>query len=97
MIRLKPDEAAGAYTERGVTYYNKGDIDKAIEDYNAAIALDPGFAEAYTHRGQSYHDRGEIDKAITDYNKAIELNPELAEPYTCRGLSTRTGRGKQSD
>ena len=85
-IRLKPDVAARAYTERGVTHHNKGDVDKAIEDYNAAIALDPEFAEAYTGRGKAYRDKGEFDKAIEDYNTAIALNPELAESYTYRGL-----------
>ena len=85
-IRLKLDAAADAYTERGVTYHSKGDVDHAIEDYNKAIELDPGFAEAWTERGKAYHDKGEVDQAIEDYNKAIQLNPELADSYTCRGL-----------
>ena len=32
------------YKERGITYYSKGDVDQAIEDYNKAIDLDPEFA-----------------------------------------------------
>src|SRR5580700_1889733 len=39
------------YNNRGVEYANKGDVDRAIADYDQAIALDPKLAAAYNNRG----------------------------------------------
>jgi tetratricopeptide (TPR) repeat protein len=43
-IRLAP-KCAEAYTNRGISYYEKGEQDKAIADYTEAIRLDPKCAE----------------------------------------------------
>ena len=64
---------------------DKGEIDKAIADYDKAIALEPKDAKAYYSRGNTYHNEGEFDLAITDYNRAIELNLETADVYNNRG------------
>ena len=80
-------ELAEAYTNRGVAYKNKGEIDAAIQDYNKAIDLNPEHVNAYTNRGNAYVNKGEIDAAIQDYNKAIDLNPEDADVYTNRGVA----------
>ena len=75
-----------------VSYYNRGNAyaklkkhDKAIEDYNKAIELDPEYATAYYNRGNAYAKLKKYEKAIEDYNKAIELNPEYAMAYNNRG------------
>jgi hypothetical protein len=34
----------------GIALYDKGEYDRAIEDPNHAITLDPDYAEAYDHR-----------------------------------------------
>jgi tetratricopeptide (TPR) repeat protein len=78
---------AVAYSNRGVAYTKKGELDKTIEDHNKAIELKPKEAKAYLNRGNAYGDKGELDKAIEDFNKAIELNPELADAYNNRGLT----------
>ena len=65
--------------------YGKGAYDRAIEDFNKAIALNQADATAYSNRGNAYRDKGEPDRAIEDYNKAIELNPNYAVAYNNRG------------
>ena len=42
-----------AYNNRGNAYKANGDLDRAIADYNQAIALDPKYALAYNNRGGS--------------------------------------------
>ena len=32
---------AGAYNDRGIAWHDKGDLDRAIADYNEAIRLNP--------------------------------------------------------
>jgi len=63
------------------------DYDRAIEDYNKAIALDPNYALAYARRGSAYDNKGQYDRAIEDYNKAIALDPNYAAAYNNRGLA----------
>ena len=42
-----------AHRNRGLVYQTKGDLDRAIADYNEAIALDPKDPMPYYVRGSS--------------------------------------------
>jgi eukaryotic-like serine/threonine-protein kinase len=83
VIRLEP--TAESFSKRGGTLVVKGDLDKAIEDYNEAIRRDPGQSRFYVGRGYAYYQKREPDQAITDLGKAIELDPGDAEAYEIRG------------
>jgi len=83
----EPDNAAGAYFGRGVVYNMKGQLDRAIEDFNKAIELYPDYAHVYVSRGYVYSRKGQYDKAIMNFNKAIELYPDYANTYFGRGLA----------
>ena len=56
--------------------FDKGNIDRAIADFNQAIQLKPKYALAYNNRGVAYRSRGEFDKAIDDFTGAITLSPQ---------------------
>jgi tetratricopeptide (TPR) repeat protein len=70
-------------TNCGITYYGKGEFDRAIADYTEAIRLDPDYAEAYYNRSSSpfpkyvvprasrYAGKGELELAIADYTATI--------------------------
>ncbi len=76
---------AVAYHSRGLAYYDNGDDDRAIADYNEAIRLDPKFAQAYSSRGLAYDHKGDLGHADPDYNEAIRLDPKFAQAYFNRG------------
>jgi tetratricopeptide (TPR) repeat protein len=76
-----------AYYNLGLAYQKKGEVDRAIADYNKAIKLDPKYAGAYLNRGAAYYRKGEVDRAIADYNKAIKLDPNDANAYNNRGAA----------
>jgi len=59
--------------ERGVACLAKKDFDRAIDEFSAAIRLDPKSAEAYHKRGWCSRQRRDFDRAIADFSKAIEL------------------------
>jgi tetratricopeptide (TPR) repeat protein/formylglycine-generating enzyme required for sulfatase activity len=75
----------GFYNNRGLSYFNKKEYDKAISDYNEAIRLQPNHAAAYNNRGNAYQAMKDYDKAISDYNEAIRLEPNYAVAYFKRG------------
>ena len=53
--------------------------ERAIEDCNRAIELDPDYDKAYYYRYLAYEKFGQQDRAKKDYNKAIELDPDIVE------------------
>ena len=77
----------GAYYNRGIAYFNKGDFDRAIVDFSEAIELNPDDAVAYNNRGGIYYLKEEYESAIADFSKAIELNPGYAIAYNNRGVA----------
>lgn len=54
-----------------------GQIDKALENFDKAIAKDPEDATLYYNRGLVYDQMGEFEKAEVDYKKAVEADPEF--------------------
>ena len=83
--RVSGQNLAVVYHSRGLAYYDKGDDDRAIADYNEAIRLDPNFAYAYSSRGLAYDHKGDLGRADPDYNQAIRLDPKFAQAYFNRG------------
>jgi len=83
-IRQNP-RGAESYTNRGIEYAKKGDLDHALADFNEAIELNPKYAEAYNNRGIAYRGKGDLNRALADFNEAIELDSKFAEAYNNRG------------
>ena len=73
--RESRENRATAYTNRGLAYYDKGEVDRAIADFDKVIALDPNNADAYSNRGNAYDEKGEFDRAIADFRRALEIDP----------------------
>ena len=85
-LRANSDQAIAyiIHAYRGLAYYRKGELTKALSDYTAAIHLYPIAAITYRDRGHVYRELGDSDKAINDYNLAIKLNPKDADGYEAR-------------
>ena len=84
-IKLNP-RIAVAYYNRGLTYNELGEGEKAAADFTKVLELEPGHGDAYEARGQSYAMLGRKDLALADYNKALSLNPKDQAAYVNRGL-----------
>src|SRR5262245_52168436 len=73
--------SAASYLERGNQWLAKGEWERAIVDYDLAIAFDSRVAVAYYNRGVARQRKGDFAGALGDYNQAIELNPRYDDAY----------------
>lgn len=69
------------YNNLGVSYYEKGAIAEAVDEYKKAIEIDPAYAESYNNLAGAYYRLGENEKSIILYRRAIGLNPNFTEAY----------------
>ena len=76
-----------AYKGKGFYFDKIGNYDQALDNYNKALELYPGYDEVYYNRGIVYGMKADYKKAIEDFSKAIDLNPKYAEAYCNRGLA----------
>jgi len=69
----------------GVSNLNLNKPEKALEDFNRAIEIDPTRADGYVGRANTLNTLGRYQEALKDYDKAIEIDPQLANAYVNRG------------
>ena len=89
-IRLHPSVAL--YNLRGSAYYDKGEDDIAIADFNDALRMGPPSGIIFHNRGNAWRSKGEYAKAIADYDQSIKLGPPSA--FSWRDFETRTRRSR---
>ncbi|MBN1364227.1 MAG: tetratricopeptide repeat protein [Syntrophaceae bacterium] len=81
VIKKYPHKIATAHLNRGNYWYKNNQSDKAWEDFNMAIKINPECSNAYFNRSVIYLERGETKKALQDYNRYIEI----IHPFDARG------------
>ncbi len=69
-------DRVAAYLQSGRAYFAKGEMDRAIADYDQAIRLDPESLAAYMCRSLAYKTKGDNDHVIADCSQVIRLNTE---------------------
>ncbi len=95
--RFTGPNLAVAFMNRGLAYKKKGQWDRAIADYSAAIRLKPGDAQVFNNRGNAYYYDGQLDRAAADYDDAIRLQPDFTEAISNRGnIYRKKGRLDQA-
>ena len=81
----EPTDAEG-FLARGSRYGRNGVYHRAIQDYTAAIEMDPELVEAWYNRGCAWYEVGQLASAIVDLTRAIELAPTNGLYYGQRAL-----------
>ena len=72
------EDLATAFRNRANAYDDQGQFNRAIDDYDHAIAINPSDAASYNDRGTAHREKGQYDLAIEDYDRAISLSPNNA-------------------
>ena len=76
--------SAWTYNERGELTADAQRTDEALQDFNAAIAIDPECSQAIHNRGVLLAQRNQYAAALRDFNRVIELNPTVGIAYRNR-------------
>jgi len=86
------EERKEKYLEKGKTYFEEKNYDKAKIEFKNVLQIDPKFADAYFYMGQLEEKNKELRKSLGNYQKAIELDPKhtlakikLAKIYVIAG------------
>jgi tetratricopeptide (TPR) repeat protein len=83
--RVPPADLFHAVNSRGAAWYDKGDFDRAIADFDTVIRLNPNYADGFYNRGIAWSAKGDVDRAIADYSAAIRIQPDHARALNNRG------------
>lgn len=96
------EERKATYLEKGKTYLEEKNYDKARVEFKNVLQIDPKFGEAYYYMGQLEEKKNELAKALGNYKKAISLDPELidakiklAKIYVIAGTADYTKEAKK--
>lgn len=83
-IRLDPNPVY--YSNRAAAWGGAGQHEKAVEDAEKALELDPKFTKAYSRLGHAHFSLGNYSDAVKAYENGLELDPSNANMKTA--LST---------
>lgn len=79
-----------ALTNQGNLALEAGHLAEAIEAYQAAIKINPNFANAHHNLGVAYRRQGQIDKSV----RAIKQSQRLLQQHDRGGARPETGPGR---
>ena len=71
----------------GLTLFTKGDLERALVEYEIAIQNNEMNAENYFNRGNLKLKKEQFDEAHADFELAIQLEDQNAKFYHAKGLT----------
>lgn len=74
-----------AHINRGVAYYENGDLQSSLSNFSKAISLYPDEESGYGNRAHIYLKLGQYQNALKDINRCIELFPDNPDFLIFRG------------
>lgn len=83
---IKPDNFE-TYYELGRNNYERGEYDKAIENLDKSLELNPEYKWSFNQKGLCYNQMKEYDKAVECFTQAIKINPGIQCFYYNRSIS----------
>jgi len=72
---------------RGTAFQERGDYERALEDYERALRLQADYASALASRGNLLHRMGRLEEAMASFNRAIESDATCVEFWSSRGAT----------
>ncbi|MGA8300226.1 MAG: tetratricopeptide repeat protein, partial [Terriglobales bacterium] len=77
------------YFQSALAFEHRGEIDKAIEDYEKAITATPNHADSHYNLARLLAAKRNYDEAIRQYREAIRINPNDPDVHSNLGLALK--------
>ena len=87
LAALRPALTAAEHFARGNAFHAAQDYEKALAQYNAALALRPDDPATLHNRGAVLHELKRYQEALPDYNRSLELRPDDPNTLSTRGVT----------
>jgi tetratricopeptide (TPR) repeat protein len=87
LVNVYERQKADSYINRGAAYKGKGQLDRALADFDEAIRREPKNATFFAHRADAYNSLAQSDKAIADCDEAIQLDPKNMSAFSMRAVA----------
>lgn len=71
----------------GNAYKERGELDRAIEEFTSAVHEMPDFAQAYHERGLAYYKLQEWEYAASDFTNALSYKRDFPAALSYRGAT----------
>jgi Flp pilus assembly protein TadD len=81
MVAQNPSDSFSRYG-LAMEYANRGDLEQAVEEYRALLAVNPDYAAAYYHLGQALEKLGRREEARVLYREGIEATTRIGDLHT---------------
>lgn len=79
-------KAGKLYWQAGRDWLQKGELEKALLEFDRAIAAAPKLTAAWYSRGVVKFLLSQPDAARADFDQALRLNPKFTDAYVSRGM-----------
>jgi tetratricopeptide (TPR) repeat protein len=93
-IHLGKTNDSTVYCYRGEYYFDEGNLDNALRDFNAALTADPNSALAYGLRALVELKQGKDALAAADLYRAGQIDPKIRQQCAEVADEIRAARGK---
>jgi tetratricopeptide (TPR) repeat protein len=92
---VKSPNKARPYNNLGVALAHAGQSEAAIENYYAAIKINPDYGNAHYNLGSTLARKGNLKSGIAHMTKAIRLEPDNYEAHNNLGIALLIGGAPQ--
>lgn len=91
------ERAYDAHALLGSVWQQKGDLERALGEYEAAALLNPGMAAPHLLAADAYLSGGQLERAKERVDRAAALEPDSGEVASVRGrIFERGGQGDEA-
>ncbi|XP_015759885.1 PREDICTED: uncharacterized protein LOC107339154 [Acropora digitifera] len=85
VMLLEEERNLKVLQNRGLLYYEIGDIENALQDFLAASKVSPNDPHIRHTLGLCYHRLNRLQESVSSYNDALRIDPFFVEAFNGRG------------
>lgn len=79
----------------GILYYSNGELEKALDEFNAIVAINPEVHEPYYNIGLIYEKMEKVKEAKASFEKAINYKEDFTDAYYHLGVLNSLTKDKK--